>query len=501
MTARKKKEDENVFSDLFVRGRISYTEDRDALRAYAKAGESKVLEYKVIRAPDLVATGTRDYLSASKMVNGQPDAHKIQHLNMAAHSLKHVPLELTMAPPLITLHLGFNHLTTINPRLFAMAFLAELNLDSNEIRELPSSIGKCVSLRVLTAKNNKIELLPATFSMLTALEELSLAHNELKALPICWGNLKSLKSLWLTCNLIEDIPVDRTVPLPDYDPVTGERKAVYSPGMGALRSLEHLWMDSNRIEEIPRDFGGCSSLVYANFRRNQIARLEPGSFSGLESLQHLVLTHNRIPEIPQVLYTLPSLHTLAIDNNKVKRMPVGILAATTLTVLDLSNNPLESIPPELAIMTSLLHLHTSNAAKDSETHQHIPNGWSRLHTFSPMFPLLEEDHVTIRPPTSRPDTSSSTMFPSHNRSNPDVLRPPTSSAARFRPVEFWDGDPTSGSRPQTYMAVGGNLPPRRDVSYRPPVLSVRAPTAPYSSARPYTSGGRFAGAYTDKSDM
>uniref|UniRef100_A0A6U2DCI6 Uncharacterized protein n=1 Tax=Hemiselmis andersenii TaxID=464988 RepID=A0A6U2DCI6_HEMAN len=501
MAGRKKKEDENVFSDLFVRGKISYTEDRDALRAYAKAGESKVLEYKVIRAPDLVATGTRDYMSASKMVNGQPDAHKIQHLNMAAHGLTHVPLELTMAPPLLTLHLGFNNLTTINPRLFAMAFLSQLNLDSNDIVELPSSIGKCVSLRVLTAKNNKIQLLPSTFSFLTNLEELSLAHNELKALPICWGNLVSLKSLWLTCNVIEDMPVDRTVPLQEYDPVTGERKTVFSPGMGGLRSLEHLWFDSNRIEEIPPDFGKCTSLVYANFRRNQITEMLPESFRGLCSLQQLDMTHNLVKEVPVALYTLSSLHTLTLSNNKIKRMPVGIMAATTLTVLSLSNNPLESIPPELAIMTNLVHLHTANAAKDSLTQQHIPGGWSRMHSFSPLFPHIGEDHMSIRPPTGRPQTSASTMFPAHARSNPDAIRPPTSSAARFRPVEMWDGDVTSGSRPLTYMAPGGVLPKHRDVSYLPPALSIRAPTAPYSSARPNTVGGRFAGVYMDKSDL
>lgn len=81
-------------------------------------------------------------------------------MNMAGHNLKHVPLELTTGPPLVSLHLGYNLLQTLNPRLFAMAFLAQLNLDQNDLRELPSSIGNCVSLRVLTAKNNRCPQVP-----------------------------------------------------------------------------------------------------------------------------------------------------------------------------------------------------------------------------------------------------------------------------------------------------------------------------------------------------
>jgi hypothetical protein len=53
-------------------------------------------------------------------VTGKADAHKIRHINMAGHMIKNIPLELTNAPPLLTLHLGYNLLQTINPRLFAM---------------------------------------------------------------------------------------------------------------------------------------------------------------------------------------------------------------------------------------------------------------------------------------------------------------------------------------------------------------------------------------------
>lgn len=57
---------------------------------------------------------------ASEQVTGVADAHKIRHINMAGHMIKNIPLELTNAPPLLTLHLGYNLLQTINPRLFAM---------------------------------------------------------------------------------------------------------------------------------------------------------------------------------------------------------------------------------------------------------------------------------------------------------------------------------------------------------------------------------------------
>jgi hypothetical protein len=218
---------------------------------------------------------------------------------------------------------------------------------------------------------------------------------------VCVCACVSHRCLWLSSNLIDYLPEDTTVQLLDYDPLTGDRKSLHSPGFGGLTSLEELWMESNRLEEIPAQFGRCISLRYINFRRNMIEDI-PREISGLTRLENFVLTHNRFKEFPPPLFNLPSMHTLTFDHNEIRDMPKGLLAATNLTCLNLSHNPIEAIPSEIGLMTNLVQLYTSNGGKTPSTGQHLPGGWMRLHTMSSCFPVLDDDCVTIHPPTSRP---------------------------------------------------------------------------------------------------
>jgi Leucine-rich repeat (LRR) protein len=218
---------------------------------------------------------------------------------------------------------------------------------------------------------------------------------------VCVRACVSIRCLWLSSNLIDYLPEDTTVQLLDYDPLTGDRKSLQSPGFGGLTSLEELWMESNRLEEIPPQFGRCISLRYINFRRNLIEDI-PREICGLTKLENFVLTHNRFKEFPPPLFNLPSMHTLTFDHNEIRDMPKGLLAATNLTCLNLSHNPIEAIPSEIGLMTNLVQLYTSNGGKTPSTGQHLPGGWMRLHTMSSCFPVLDDDCVTIHPPTSRP---------------------------------------------------------------------------------------------------
>jgi hypothetical protein len=56
------------FSDLFVRGRISYKAEVDKLTTTANHAMAKVLSYRPVTAADLVATATTDFASAKKLV-------------------------------------------------------------------------------------------------------------------------------------------------------------------------------------------------------------------------------------------------------------------------------------------------------------------------------------------------------------------------------------------------------------------------------------------------
>lgn len=121
------------------------------------------------------------------------------------------------------------------------------------------------------------------------------------------------RCLWLSSNHIEDLPTDKTVMLLEYDPLTGERKSLYSAGIRGLTSLQELWIESNHLEELPPDIGELQSLRYCNLRRNLISQI-PAEFSKLAKLEILVLTHNQFSQVMVVVMmaaTLKFCHPLS----------------------------------------------------------------------------------------------------------------------------------------------------------------------------------------------
>ena len=76
-----------------------------------------------------------------------------------------------------------------------MASLEELSLSQNQLRELPTSLGKLSNLRKLYVFSNKLERLPDSFAELRALEVLYLEENQLTALPPWVAELPALASL------------------------------------------------------------------------------------------------------------------------------------------------------------------------------------------------------------------------------------------------------------------------------------------------------------------
>ena len=76
------------------------------------------------------------------------------------------------------------------------------------------------------------------------------------------------------------------------------------------------------------------------------------------------------------------------------------------------------------------------------------------------------------------------MYPTHDRSNPDVIRPKTKGGLRFRPIDYWDGDVEGGSRPVTIMAPGGHMPSKGHVKYSTPPVGFPLPAQDYDETLP-----------------
>jgi Leucine-rich repeat (LRR) protein len=99
------------------------------------------------------------------------------------------------------LYLGYNRISTVSPgALHAMSGLRRLELNNNELAELPDAVGALRCLESLNLAYNRLLALPAAVGQLGNLRELRLEGNRLLHLPPALGALDALATLSLAGN-------------------------------------------------------------------------------------------------------------------------------------------------------------------------------------------------------------------------------------------------------------------------------------------------------------
>ncbi|XP_023810762.1 leucine-rich repeats and immunoglobulin-like domains protein 1 [Oryzias latipes] len=278
-------------------------------------------------------------------------------------------LELTATPldlpaRTVSLNLGHNKLTSINPEAFAsLPNLRELHLDHNELTSIPDlghfasrivslylhhnnirsidgrRIRELVSVETLDLSNNEItELRGHCFPAGLQIRDLYLSNNKISVLEL--GALdrlgSSLQVLRLSRNRISQIPI-RAFQLP---------------------RLTQLELNRNRIRQIEGlTFQGLSSLEVLKLQRNSISKLTDGAFWDLAKMKVLHLEYNNLTEVNSgSLYGLTSLTQLFLSNNSIARInPDGLKFCQRLRELNLSYNNLTRLDEGSLAMLGDLH--------------------------------------------------------------------------------------------------------------------------------------------------
>ena len=93
-----------------------------------------------------------------------------------------------------------------NAASFHSGMLISLNLEHDNIKKLPISIGSFSNLKVLDISFNSLEYLPESISNLESLQEFYLHGNKIKELPKAIGSLNKLKILKLSENKLTNLP-------------------------------------------------------------------------------------------------------------------------------------------------------------------------------------------------------------------------------------------------------------------------------------------------------
>ena len=104
--------------------------------------------------------------------------------------------------------LGLTSIPEPVARLANSTNFQSLNLQDNQIDELPDWIGEFANLRSLNMRNNKFSILPITIWQLTKLQMLDLSDNLILELPESIGKLLDLRTLWLHNNRLKRLPLN-----------------------------------------------------------------------------------------------------------------------------------------------------------------------------------------------------------------------------------------------------------------------------------------------------
>ncbi|XP_003705877.1 leucine-rich repeat-containing larval translucida [Megachile rotundata] len=298
----------------------------------------------------------------------------LQHLSMAGNAISEmVPGSL---PPLVKhLHVGRNHLQSLNRTLRDLNQLEWLLINANELTsldgELPSS-GH--NLKMLYAVDNKLTHLPAEFRYLHRLESLFLQHNKIRSLDGTLQKARRLKFLELSYNDLQELTEEDFIEaemLEDLELGHNSLKSLggavgaNSDGNGGnsvlypLRSLKCLNLTHNELREFSfASLRGLRELRLLDLSSNRIVRLhrgrtpsenlveEEGEETAGGNIQDMRLQHNELRSLDGSLFLgMKELQRLNLSHNALGPTigPRDLRGLDGLKVLDLSHNELTTL--------------------------------------------------------------------------------------------------------------------------------------------------------------
>ncbi|KAG2374898.1 hypothetical protein C9374_010272 [Naegleria lovaniensis] len=234
------------------------------------------------------------------------------------------------------LNLHSNKISVLPSSIFnasVLSCLQDLFLSHNSITEIPDSIGDLPLLKSLILDNNHISQIPYSISKLKHLTELDLNHNRISEFPDALLELESLHSLDISSNLLNTIPLDVSK-------------------WSKLASLNTLSLACNRIKELPKNW--ISDKCLCNLQKLNCGFNQIPSFDIFESwpsckLTQLILSGNRICEIPEnFIETVKNKLRVFLCYNSIhetfEQVLPRLFSNTTLQYLDLEGNYLEFNP-------------------------------------------------------------------------------------------------------------------------------------------------------------
>lgn len=234
--------------------------------------------------------------------------------------------------------------------------IRDLHLDSNRLRMLPGHAFKGLSVARLYLSRNGMEYVDekAFVDVANSLEYLDLEHNNLPEIPAALGSLKRLKYLYISSNRISnvsDVLDNFCFSLKAVSLSGNQLTAVPKAALQRCNKLSHLNLGYNCVREIgEQDFESWGVNVDTLLlRNNRISEIAAHTFRQMSKLRELSLSFNKIANVHEKAFAdlRSSLESLEISFGLFQEEFTGefLRPLTYLLWLALDNNEISTLSP------------------------------------------------------------------------------------------------------------------------------------------------------------
>lgn len=276
-----------------------------------------------------------------------------------------------------------SNLTALPENICNLKKLKVLNLESNDISELPYTIGRLTDLRALYLYGNEllsvpdsiqnlnlstlklemsesVDSFPSALLKIKSLESLNITQKNLKELPTQFNNLENLRDLTMNVHLrmawVKTFTTLST--MPNLITLNLFQYAIYPKEIALLKNIKHLevsadfWSNANGASIYVLDnicgLKHLESLVFNLYRDTVISP----QIKKLEHLKSLEFRNSFLTQLPEEIGNLSQLRKLVInrDANMPKgrsrnfKLPIAIKNLKKLQHLSLRSLPIHDLP-------------------------------------------------------------------------------------------------------------------------------------------------------------
>ncbi|XP_042219703.1 protein artichoke-like [Homarus americanus] len=277
---------------------------------------------------------------------------ELKMLDLSENHLSSLPVTLLHpVRKLSTLDLSMNQIVEIRPGQFNESFINVINLQHNEIKEIPSEAFKdLLFLHTLDLSHNTIRSVSDTAFLNIALLHILRLNNNM---------LPSFKKEYFKLTIPADVTELRILDLSHND-ITFLQPLAFQ-----LHSkLNWLSLSHNRLSFFPPEIiRDLSDLEHLNVESNQIKSLENNDFANAPHLRELSLKNNLIEAVAESAFqNSTQLQDLNLSYNQIEELPENVFLGIARLHLDLSHNKLSTLPEMIFQRTKIQKLQSVNLA-------------------------------------------------------------------------------------------------------------------------------------------